>query len=284
MRYGTPGAQRAERLQIIRYLDIKPKRYFDIGNHESKPEWRPSESKNKPIRKRYDESTHKLNDWGRLERFIYLGTESSYNPHDKHPHRKNAECIDRLISAGKGVEVVQHLSDISQRGRTLRQNYLIFALAICARSNDKETKKEAYEELCAICRIPTHFFLFVNYCQQESLLSGSKGWGRAHRRAMIKWYEEKAKHPVSLARLLTKYKSRRMHTTDRRGETWSHTKILKKAHPKFEDDFMTVVKQYLFNGFEEAQNLASSTEMNSESIAKISDLHRRYRESQTMHL
>jgi hypothetical protein len=45
----------------------------------------------------YDESTHKLNDWGCLERFIYLGSESSYNAHDKHPNRKNAECIDRSV-------------------------------------------------------------------------------------------------------------------------------------------------------------------------------------------
>jgi hypothetical protein len=48
-------------------------------------------------RKIYDERTHKLNDWGLLERFIYLGSESSYNAHDKHPNRKNAECIDRLV-------------------------------------------------------------------------------------------------------------------------------------------------------------------------------------------
>ncbi|XP_060561516.1 RNA-binding protein RO60-like [Ruditapes philippinarum] len=242
-----------------------------MGNHESKPEWRPTASKKKPMRKIYDESTYKLNDWGCLERFIYLGSESSYNANDKDPNRKNAECIDRLIGAGKGVEVVHNLSDISLCGRTLRQNYLIFALAICARSNDEETKKEAYKALNAICRIPTHFFLFVNYCKQESLQSGSKGcgWGRAHRRAMIKWYEEKAKHPVCLARLLTKYKSRRMHTTDKKGETWSHSKILKKAHPKFEDDFMKVVKQYIFNGFKGAQSFASNKEMNSESISKF---------------
>jgi hypothetical protein len=49
------------------------------------------------MRKIYDESTYKLNDWGCLERFIYLGSESSYNANDKDPNRKNAECVDRLV-------------------------------------------------------------------------------------------------------------------------------------------------------------------------------------------
>ena len=42
-----------------------------------------------------DDDTHVLNDWGCLERFLFLGTTSSYNPRDKHPRRENAECIDR---------------------------------------------------------------------------------------------------------------------------------------------------------------------------------------------
>ncbi|XP_060591227.1 uncharacterized protein LOC132746167 [Ruditapes philippinarum] len=260
----------------IRPLDIERKRYSNMDNHESKPEWHPTAPYN-IARNRFDMNTHKLNDWECFNRFIYLGSELSYNPHNKYPYRKKAECIDRLIGAGKGVEVVKQLSTISKYGRSWRQNYLIFALAICARSNDKETKKEAYKELSAICHLPTHLFLFVNYCKQESLRSGSKGWGRAHRRAIIKWYEEKAKYPVVLARFLTKYKSRKMQTTYKyeegekykEEETWSHTDILKNAHPQFKDDFMKVVQKYLYGDFNKAKSFASSMERPNESILKF---------------
>ncbi|XP_060600343.1 RNA-binding protein RO60-like [Ruditapes philippinarum] len=134
----------------------------------------------------------------------------------RHPSSENAKFIDKYIEAGKGKEVVKHITDLSLCGRTPRQNYLIFALAICAISKDHDTKKQAYEKLTTICRIPTHLFLFVSYCKQESLKRyQSKGWGRARRRAIINWYKNQAKDPESFARLLTKYKSKtRMVQTD----------------------------------------------------------------------
>ena len=173
----------------------------------------------------------------------------------------------RLIRKGTGIEVVQHLLYISRSGRTLRQNYLIFALAICARSNSPSTREKAYRNLNCICRTSTHFFSFVNYCKQESLLSKSTGWGRMHRKAMLNWYEEKKTNPIGLGRHLTKCKGRKMKTNDGKRKVWSHKKVLKMAHPKFKDSLMKVVTKYVFFGLNEAQSFASSMEKNDKSIS-----------------
>ena len=73
-----------------------------------------------------------------------------------------------MIAAGRGVEVVQKIKEVSVNRRSVKQNSLLLAYAICARSNDKDTKKAAYALLSEICRIPTHLFMFIKFCEQES--------------------------------------------------------------------------------------------------------------------
>lgn len=162
-----------------------------------------------------------------------------------------------MIAEGKGKEVVELLREISLAGRAARQNPTIFALAVCARCNDIETKKKAYEALNEICRIPTHLFMFVRYC--ESVGSGT-GWGRAHRNAIVGWYLNKCKNPKAIARLLTKYKNR---------EGWTHRDVLRLAHPKPTDDAFKIILRFIMKGFIEAKNLADSEMGNDEEILKM---------------
>lgn len=140
-----------------------------------------------------------------------------------------------------GVEVVNLVKTISLAGRAARQQPTIFALALCARSNDKDTKTAAYAALNDICRIPTHLFMFIKYCEKES--SGT-GWGRAHRRAIIKWYKNKCKNPVNAGRMMTKYKKR---------ETFTHCDVLRLAHPKPDDLTTKILFKYLTKGFSEVE-------------------------------
>ncbi|XP_045156296.1 RNA-binding protein Ro60-like [Mercenaria mercenaria] len=212
-----------------------------------------------------------VDDMDLLRRFLYLGAETMYSPSHVDPEQKYADLIYRLITEERGKEVVKLIARISYRGLAPRQNYIIFALAVCARSNDDETKKMAYDVLCQICRIPTHFFMFVNYCKLESGRSQppSKGWGRAHRRAVLKWYEEKCKNPEGIARLLTKYKSRKMVTNEGKGKRWSHKDIFRLGHPSSDDELMKVVWKFVLYGFEEAKCLASEETKNSERVRKF---------------
>ncbi|XP_053403546.1 RNA-binding protein RO60-like isoform X1 [Mercenaria mercenaria] len=247
-----------------------------MGQTGSKDEWTPSRKPCQeddiphPKQVKTDDGSYVwiVEDMDLLMRFVFLGSDTAYNASNKHPQRKYAECIDRLIADGRGEDVVRLISKISHCGWAPRQNYLIFALAVCARSNDIETKKLAYDELYKICRTPTHFFLFVHYCKEES---GSwKGWGRAHKRAVLKWYEEKSRNPEGLARLLTKYKARKVATNgDGKAERWSHRDIFRLAHPSPSDDLMKLVMHFVLNGFRKAKELASTKLGSTERVTKF---------------
>jgi hypothetical protein len=54
----------------------------------------------------------------------------------------------------------------------------LYALAICARSNDPKTKHAAYKILGSVCRIPTHLFEFVKFCEKES---AGTGWEKGQK-------------------------------------------------------------------------------------------------------
>ncbi len=76
--------------------------------------------------------------------------------------------------------MVAEALSISLEGRAAKQNPTLFSLALCARF-DCETlapdarallRTLAYDAFPKICRIPTHVFQFVQYCE---LVSNSTG-------------------------------------------------------------------------------------------------------------
>ena len=178
-----------------------------------------------------------VDDMRRLRRFMCLGSEGgTYYIGEKKLGKENAVAIIRLINSGKGVDVVSEVVQFSVEGRAAKQDPIIFTLALCARDKDGPTKAAAYEALSKVCRIPTHLFAFVQFC--ESLSEGT-GWGRAHRKAIQKWYNSKS--PKSLAQAVTKYKQR---------GGWSHLDVLRLCHLKPESDGIACVCKYVVKGIE----------------------------------
>ncbi|KAK2157726.1 hypothetical protein NP493_1857g00014 [Ridgeia piscesae] len=170
---------------------------------------------------------------------------------------ENAQCILRLIQAGHGAEVVKMAVEYSVEGRTAKQQGLMLAMAICARQSiDPQTKRLCYEHLHEVCRIPTHLFIFLTYCEG---LSAGTGWGRAHRRAIANWYlrfQESPQEARRLAMLVTKYRNR---------NGWSHQDVVRLAHPKPRPDNethgVTAVLKYVVKGFERAKDDLESTQL-----------------------
>ena len=118
----------------------------------------------------------------------------------------------------------------------------MFALAICARQEkDVKTKQAAYAVINDVCRIPTHLFMFMEYCEK---LSQGTGWGRAHRRAIGNWYLQYEEDPLKLAMHVTKYKNR---------EGWTHKDALRLAHPKPETNNMAAIIRYIIKGLPQAK-------------------------------
>jgi 60 kDa SS-A/Ro ribonucleoprotein len=120
----------------------------------------------------------------------------------------------------------------------------MLGLAMCARLGDLPTKRRAYEVLPQVCRIPTHLFMFVGFC--EMLSNPSTGWSRAHRNAMKNWYIKKASDPMKLAMDVTKYQKR---------EGWSHRDVARLTHlnPVAESvpDGLFTIMMYIARGWNE---------------------------------
>lgn len=181
-----------------------------------------------------------VDDMKRLRRFLCLGSEGgTYYINEKVLGRENAECIMRLIADGRGPKVVEEIVEFSVQGRAAKQNPIIFALALCARDENEETKRAAYEALNKVCRIPTHLFAFVDFCEG---LSVGTGWGRSHRRAIQAWYNEKK--GMSLAMAVTKYRQR---------GGWSHLDVLRLSHVKPINDEVACVCKYVVKGMDECR-------------------------------
>lgn len=129
--------------------------------------------------------SNQLDDIDRLRRSLCLGSEQGtyvvHSPAERETNTPNAECISRLIEAGQGKEVVKEIASFSVSARAAKQDYVVSALAMCARSGDQATKQAAYDVLNRVCRIPTHLFQFIELCQKLNPEGCSaSGWEPAH--------------------------------------------------------------------------------------------------------
>ena len=156
-----------------------------------------------------------VDDWARLDRFLMLGSEGgSYYAGERVLTRDNAASVLRAIQAD-GVRVVDRIVAISVDGRAPKNDPALFALALAASAEDLATRRAALAALPKVARTGTHLFQFAAFVQ------GTRGWGRALRRAVAAWY---LGQPVDrLAYQLVKYRQR---------NGWSHRDLLRLAHPE----------------------------------------------------
>lgn len=156
-----------------------------------------------------------VDDWMRLDRFLILGSEAgSYYASQRALTVENAHAIRRCIEAD-GPRVVSRVVEISAAGRAPKNDPAIFALAMCAKLGDEETRRAAFAALPQVCRIGTHLFHFASYAEAFG------GWGRGMRTAVARWYNRR--DAEKLAYQVVKYQSR---------DGWSNRDLLRLAHPK----------------------------------------------------
>ena len=184
----------------------------------------------------------KVDDLERFRRFLVLGSEGgTYYATERQVGQENAQALLRLIAEGRGPDAVKVIVDYSTEGRTAKQDPIILSLAICARSCHLETKRAAYAAITQVLRIPTHLFTFVDVCETLSKPK-STGWGRAHRKAIQKWYTNKK--PRGLAIAVTKYKQR---------NGWSHRDLFRLCHVKPQNPAIQFIVKYVIKGFDAVQ-------------------------------
>lgn len=155
-----------------------------------------------------------VDDWTRLDRFLVLGSEGgSYYAGERALTRENAAAVERCVKAD-GSRAVARIVAVSAEGRAPRNDPALFALALAASTEDPATRRLALDALPKVARTGTHLFHFVAFAE------GFRGWGRALRRAVARWYAEAPLERLALHAV--KYRGR---------EGWSHRDLLRLAHP-----------------------------------------------------
>ena len=159
-----------------------------------------------------------VDDWTRLDRFLILGSEgSSYYAGEAALTRDNAQAVLRAIAAD-GARAVARIVAVSEGGRAPKNDPALFALALAAAADDLGTRRAALAALPRVARTGTHLFQFAAFVE------GTRGWGRALRRAVGGWYTTQPAE--RLAYQLVKYRQR---------GGWSHRDLLRLAHPEVTD-------------------------------------------------
>ncbi|GMS95388.1 hypothetical protein PENTCL1PPCAC_17563, partial [Pristionchus entomophagus] len=219
-----------------------------------------------------------VSDVTRIRRFLILGVDGgSYYSSEKEMTLDNVNALKDIIHRGKADLILNEMTEISLAGRNAKQDPMMMALALCARyrvsdlSKKAESKtgqiyqdylkamhKDAMRLVNEVCRIPTHLFSFVKFCEmvsgdekvktkeeikkekeakkekkesrdtdvemeeekKEEEKKKSTGWGRLMRKVIEGWYTSRT--PEQLAMHLTKYGHR---------EGWSHRDLFRLCHP-----------------------------------------------------
>ena len=156
-----------------------------------------------------------IDNWARLDRFLVLGSDApTYYQNAAKLTRENAACVTACFDENP-VKTVDRIVSVSYEGRAPKNDSAVFALAIGASHKDVKTRQLALAALPAVCRTSTHLFQFV-----KASRALGRGWGRAMKRAVAKWYNDM---PVgSVAFQVIKYRER---------EGYTHKRLLQTAHP-----------------------------------------------------
>lgn len=156
---------------------------------------------------------YQIDCWQRLDRFLILGSEGgTYYVDQRELTVQNIQCVQDSLDTD-AIRCIDQIVMISEAGRAPKNEPAILALALAC--GHKDAKSYAYTAVPRVCRIPTHLFHFVAYCQKL------RGWGRGLRHAVARWYNDS---PIDrLAYHVVKYQQR---------DGWSHKDVLRQAHVK----------------------------------------------------
>jgi len=172
-----------------------------------------------------------LDDWGRLRRFLILGSEGgTYYIQEKDLLKENHDVIKRCLKAN-GRKTVEMIVEVSDKGLAYRNEAALFALAMACADKGNETRKFALDSLPKVARIGTHLFHFAEYVNSQ------RGWGRGLCRAVGNWYT--SKKVDQLAMQAVKYQQR---------DGWSHADLLRLAHPRTDDKVQDAVFRWMVGG------------------------------------
>lgn len=157
-----------------------------------------------------------VNDMDYLDRFLILGTEGgTFYQSEKELTEAGAVKVKQLIKSN-GVNVVNRIIEVSDKGLAQKNNAAIFGLALAATYGDSQTKKAVKDAIPKVCRTGTHILQLTDF------VAKLRGFGRSIREGINSWYLDK--NISDLSYQLVKYQSR---------DGWKHSDVFRLTHPAF---------------------------------------------------
>jgi 60 kDa SS-A/Ro ribonucleoprotein len=157
----------------------------------------------------------KLDKWGRLQRFLILGSEAgSYYVTASKLTKQNTKNAQKCL-AEDGVRFVEIVTDVLVNRRAPKVDAGLFCLVMALKTGDDAARVEAERVFNLVVKTGTHLFSVAD----DIALWG--GWGRRTKRAFASWYT--SKDEKALAYQLIKYQQR---------NGWSQRDVMRKAHPR----------------------------------------------------
>ncbi|CAL8344068.1 unnamed protein product [Merluccius merluccius] len=206
-----------------------------------------------------DDFPRELNDKAKLCRFLCYGSEGDVYTagEDLRPRVETAGALLSMLQDGRGCEAVEAVERFADGGRAACLNPCLFGLALCSQRSELQTRQAAFKALKGVCREPGHLFVFIQY--KKELKDGMKCgiWGRALRKAVSDWYNER--DAMNLAKAVTKCKQR---------AGWSHKDLLRLSHTKASKDTIVLISKYVTKGWKEVQ-VAYADKENPEEVVKL---------------
>lgn len=172
-----------------------------------------------------------LDCWGRLQRFLILGSEGgTYYVGERNLTQQNCAIVTQCAKLD-APRTVNMIVAISESARAPKNDPAILALAVLSADSDPQTRRLAREAVPAVCRIGTHLFQYVAACKELC------GWGRGMRNTVASWYTEKSLD--KLAYQVTKYRNRAGYT---------HRDLLRLSHPVPSDENRQMLYRWIVKG------------------------------------
>jgi 60 kDa SS-A/Ro ribonucleoprotein len=182
---------------------------------------------------------YKLSPLEQLKRFLYLGTEGgTYYIEENDLTQINLESLESALSDERDRHVVLELiKDYSKKA--FKKDYVIYVLArCCSFKEDQEFRKEAYSIMLDVCTIPTHLFMFLEFCEIiNRKYNNSTGWNKIHKNFISLWYIMKPLR--ELVYQCTKYKNR---------NGWTHRDVFRLCHIRPLDTITEQIYGYFVKG------------------------------------
>lgn len=174
---------------------------------------------------------YQLDDWGRLDRFLVLGSEGgTYYASPVQHTLDNMAAVARCLEAD-GSRAVARIVQMSFSGRAPKNGPALAALALAASADDLDTRRLALQNLPLVARTGTDLFTFYQ------TIKGMRGWGRTLARGVSAWYTDKT--PEQLGYQAIKYRQR---------EGVSHRDMLRLAHPRTDSEAHQALFEWICRG------------------------------------